>query len=131
MTMPAATGESMPTELEPAPGGDHARAPATTPAMLRRTVAASVIGTIAEYYDFFIYGTASALVFNTVFFPQVDPLVGTLAAFSTYAVGFFARPLGVIFWGWFGDRAGRKRTLVYTLLLTGIGTFAVGLMPTY
>jgi MFS family permease len=99
--------------------------------VLRRTVAASVIGTIAEYYDFFIYGTASALVFNTVFFPQVDPLVGTLAAFSTYAVGFFARPLGGIFWGWVGDRAGRKRTLVVTLLLTGIGTFAVGLMPTY
>ncbi|GAA1330404.1 MFS transporter [Pseudonocardia xinjiangensis] len=121
----------MPTELDPAPGGDHARAPATTPAMLRRTVAASVIGTIAEYYDFFIYGTASALVFNTVFFPEVDPLVGTLAAFSTYAVGFFARPFGGIFWGWVGDRVGRKRTLVYTLLLTGIGTFAVGLMPTY
>ncbi|NMH77899.1 MHS family MFS transporter [Pseudonocardia xinjiangensis] len=99
--------------------------------MLRRTVAASVIGTIAEYYDFFIYGTASALVFNTVFFPEVDPLVGTLAAFSTYAVGFFARPFGGIFWGWVGDRVGRKRTLVYTLLLTGIGTFAVGLMPTY
>ncbi|WP_433558460.1 MFS transporter [Pseudonocardia xinjiangensis] len=121
----------MPTELDPAPGGDHAEAPATTPAMLRRTVAASVIGTIAEYYDFFIYGTASALVFNTVFFPEVDPLVGTLAAFSTYAVGFFARPFGGIFWGWVGDRVGRKRTLVYTLLLTGIGTFAVGLMPTY
>ncbi|GAA1202839.1 MFS transporter [Pseudonocardia alaniniphila] len=99
--------------------------------MLRRTVTASVIGTIAEYYDFFIYGTASALVFNTVFFPQVDPLVGTLAAFSTYAVGFVARPLGAIFWGWLGDRVGRKRTLVFTLLLTGIGTFAVGLMPTY
>jgi MHS family shikimate/dehydroshikimate transporter-like MFS transporter len=103
----------------------------TSPPALRRTVIASVIGTIAEYYDFFIYGTASALVFNTVFFPEVDPLVGTLAAFSTYAVGFFARPLGGIFWGWLGDRIGRKRTLVFTLLLTGLGTFAVGLMPTY
>jgi MHS family shikimate/dehydroshikimate transporter-like MFS transporter len=98
---------------------------------LRRTVAASVVGTIAEYYDFFIYGTASALVFNKIFFPDVDPLVGTLAAFSTYAVGFFARPLGGIVWGHVGDRIGRKQTLVYTLLLTGIGTFVVGLLPTY
>lgn len=98
---------------------------------LKRTVWASVIGTVAEYYDFFIYGTASALVFNKVFFPDVDPLLGTLAAFSTYAVGFFARPLGGIVWGHIGDRIGRKQTLVYTLLLTGIGTFVVGLMPTY
>ncbi|MFI5615027.1 MFS transporter [Amycolatopsis sp. NPDC051903] len=102
-----------------------------TPASLWRTVAASVIGTVAEYYDFFIYGTASALVFNKVFFPSVSPLLGTLAAFSTYAVGFFARPLGGIVWGHLGDRVGRRRTLVYTLLLTGLGTFAVGLMPGY
>ena len=99
--------------------------------MLRRTVKASVIGTIAEYYDFFIYGTASALVFNKVFFPETDPLVGTLAAFSTYAVGFFARPLGGLVWGHIGDRLGRKRALVFTLLLTGLGTFAVGLIPGY
>ncbi|TDD92326.1 MFS transporter [Saccharopolyspora karakumensis] len=112
----------MPTDLEPRAGGTRS---------LRRTVAASVIGTIAEYYDFFIYGTASALVFNKVFFPEVDPLVGTLAAFSTYAVGFFARPLGGLVWGHVGDRLGRKKTLVYTLLLTGLGTFVVGLMPTY
>ncbi|WP_158166808.1 MFS transporter [Mycolicibacterium smegmatis] len=98
---------------------------------LRRTVLASVIGTIAEYYDFFIYGTASALVFNKIFFPEVDPLVGTLAAFSTYAVGFFARPLGGIVWGHVGDRIGRKKALVFTLLLTGFGTFLVGVMPTY
>ncbi|MDI2030781.1 MFS transporter [Saccharopolyspora sp. TS4A08] len=111
----------MSTDLAPSAGGRS----------LRRTVAASVIGTIAEYYDFFIYGTASALVFNKVFFPEVDPLVGTLAAFSTYAVGFFARPLGGLVWGHIGDRLGRKKTLVYTLLLTGLGTFAVGLMPTY
>jgi MFS family permease len=102
-----------------------------SPRELRRTVAASVVGTIAEYYDFFIYGTASALVFNRIFFPEVDPLVGTLAAFSTYAVGFFARPLGGLVWGHVGDRVGRKRALVFTLLLTGLGTFAVGLMPTY
>lgn len=98
---------------------------------LRRIVGASVIGTVAEYYDFFIYGTASALAFNKVFFPEVDPAVGTLAAFSTYAVGFFARPLGGLVWGVVGDRIGRKRALVFTLLLTGLGTFAVGLLPTY
>ena len=103
----------------------------TTPKDLRRTVSASVIGTIAEYYDFFIYGTASALAFNEIFFPETDPLVGTLAAFATYAVGFFARPLGGLFWGHVGDRIGRKQALVFTLLLTGLGTFAVGLMPTY
>ncbi|MFD4695617.1 MFS transporter [Streptomyces sp. NPDC058463] len=102
-----------------------------SPEELRRTVGASVVGTIAEYYDFFIYGTASALVFNKVFFPEVDPAVGTLAAFSTYAVGFFARPLGGLVWGHIGDRVGRKKALVFTLLLTGLGTFAVGLMPTY
>ncbi|GAA1488811.1 MFS transporter [Brachybacterium sacelli] len=106
------------------------RAPTTTKD-LRRTVGASVIGTIAEYYDFFIYGTASALAFNEIFFPETDPLMGTLAAFATYAVGFFARPLGGLVWGHVGDRVGRKRALVFTLLLTGLGTFAVGLMPTY
>lgn len=106
-------------------------APPTTPRTLRRTVAASVVGTIAEYYDFFIYGTASALAFNEVFFPATDALVGTLAAFATYAVGFFARPLGGLVWGYVGDRIGRKKALVFTLLLTGLGTFAVGLMPTY
>ncbi|MEU9591839.1 MFS transporter [Streptomyces sp. NPDC048219] len=103
----------------------------TPPRELRRTVTASVIGTIAEYYDFFIYGTASALVFNKIFFPEVDPTVGTLASFSTYAVGFFARPLGGLVWGHIGDRVGRKKALIFTLLLTGIGTFLVGLMPTY
>ncbi|HWM37943.1 MAG TPA: MFS transporter [Streptomyces sp.] len=103
----------------------------TTPRGLRRTVGASVVGTVAEYYDFFIYGTASALAFNKVFFPEVDPTVGTLAAFSTYAVGFFARPLGGLVWGHVGDRVGRKKALVYTLLLTGLGTFVVGLLPTY
>ncbi|MFK0005139.1 MFS transporter [Paenarthrobacter sp. NPDC090522] len=97
----------------------------------RKTAGASFIGTMAEYYDFFIYGTASALVFNKIFFPDIDPLVGTLAAFSTYAVGFFARPLGGIVWGHIGDRIGRKKVLVWTLLITGLGTFAIGLMPTY
>lgn len=98
---------------------------------VRKTAGASFIGTMAEYYDFFIYGTASALVFNKIFFPDIDPLLGTLAAFSTYAVGFFARPLGGIVWGHIGDRIGRKKALVWTLLITGLGTFAIGLMPTY
>jgi MFS transporter, MHS family, shikimate and dehydroshikimate transport protein len=98
---------------------------------VRKTAGASFIGTMAEYYDFFIYGTASALVFNKIFFPDIDPLLGTLAAFSTYAVGFFARPLGGIVWGHIGDRIGRKKALIWTLLITGLGTFAIGLMPTY
>jgi len=102
-----------------------------TPRQLRRTIGASVVGTIAEYYDFFIYGTASALVFNKIFFPETNPLVGTLAAFATYAVGFFARPLGGLVWGHIGDRIGRKRALVFTLLLTGLGTFVIGLIPGY
>ena len=98
---------------------------------VRKTAGASFIGTMAEYYDFFIYGTASALVFNKIFFPDVDPLLGTLAAFATYAVGFFARPLGGIVWGHIGDKIGRKKALIWTLLITGLGTFAIGLMPTY
>ncbi len=75
----------------------------------RKTAGASFIGTMAEYYDFFIYGTASALVFNKIFFPDIDPVLGTLAAFSTYAVGFFARPLGGLVWGHIGDKIGRKK----------------------
>jgi MHS family shikimate/dehydroshikimate transporter-like MFS transporter len=113
-------------------GHDRVTPVASAPSKeLRRTVGASVVGTIAEYYDFFIYGTAAALVFNKVFFPEVDATVGMLAAFSTYAVGFFARPLGGLVWGHVGDRIGRKKALVFTLLLTGLGTFAVGLLPTY
>jgi metabolite-proton symporter len=98
---------------------------------LRRVVAASLIGTSLEWYDFFIYGTAAALVFNRLFFPSFDPLVGTLLAFTTYAVGFIARPLGGIVFGHYGDRLGRKNVLVVTLLLMGIATFLIGLLPTY
>jgi len=92
---------------------------------------ASLIGTSLEWYDFFIYGTAAALVFNKIFFPSFDPLVGTLLAFTTYAVGFVARPLGGVVFGHYGDKLGRKNVLVFTLLLMGISTFLVGLMPTY
>jgi len=90
-----------------------------------------LIGTTIEWYDFFLYGAAAALVFNKVFFPTADPLTGTLLAFLTYAVGFAARPLGGVVFGHFGDRLGRKRLLVLSLLLMGVATFAIGLLPTY
>ena len=108
--------------------------PSTThppPSSVRRVIVASLIGTSLEWYDFFIYGTAAALVFNKLFFPTFDPLVGTLLAFATYAVGFIARPLGGVVFGHYGDKLGRKNVLVVTLLLMGIATFAIGLMPTY
>ena len=98
---------------------------------LRRVVAASVIGTSLEWYDFFLYGTAAALVFGELFFPDAEPLVGTLLAFATYAVGFVARPIGGVIAGHFGDRAGRRNVLVVTLLVMGVATFAIGLLPTY
>ncbi|MFC7307832.1 MFS transporter [Streptomyces monticola] len=102
-----------------------------TPASLKRIVAASLIGTTIEWYDFFLYGSAAALVFNKLFFPGSDPLVGTLLSFLTYAVGFAARPLGALFFGHYGDRLGRKRLLVLSLLMMGGATFAIGLLPTH
>ena len=97
-----------------------------------RTVAfASLIGTTIEWYDFFLYGTAAALVFNRLFFPTFDPLMGTLASFGTYAVGFVARPVGGIIIGHYGDRIGRKSMLVLTLVIMGVATFLIGLLPTY
>jgi metabolite-proton symporter len=104
---------------------------ARQPSSVRRVVVASLVGTSLEWYDFFIYGTAAALVFNRLFFPSFEPLVGTLLAFTTYAVGFIARPLGGIVFGHYGDKVGRKNVLVATLLLMGVATFAIGLMPTY
>ncbi len=101
------------------------------PNSVARVVLASFIGTTIEWYDFFLYGTAAALVFNQVFFPELDPLAGTMAAFATYAVGFFARPVGGIVFGHFGDRMGRKSMLVTTLMLMGMATFLIGLLPTY
>ncbi|HDS1530739.1 TPA: MHS family MFS transporter [Stenotrophomonas maltophilia] len=91
----------------------------------------SMIGTTIEWYDFFIYGIAAALVFNKIFFPAFDPLTGTLAAFGTYAVGFIARPLGGIVFGHFGDRVGRKSMLMISLMLMGIPTVLIGLTPGY
>ncbi len=88
-------------------------------------------GTTIEWYDFFLYGTAAALVFNRLFFPELDPLTGIFAAFATYAVGFIGRPLGGIVFGHYGDRIGRKSMLIITLLLMGIPTVIIGLLPTY
>jgi metabolite-proton symporter len=108
--------------------------PATAPpapSNLKRIVAASLIGTTIEWYDFFLYGSAAALVFNKLFFPDSDPLVGTLLSFLTYAVGFAARPLGALVFGHYGDRLGRKKLLVLSLLLMGGATFAIGLLPTH
>jgi MFS transporter, MHS family, shikimate and dehydroshikimate transport protein len=105
--------------------------PAVTGAMLRRVAFASCIGTTVEWYDFFIYATAAALVFNKLFFPNFDPLVGSLVALGTYAAGFVARPIGGLVFGVIGDRSGRKVALVTTLLIVGIATFVIGLMPTY
>src|SRR5579859_413973 len=98
---------------------------------LRRAVVASTIGTSIEWYDFFLYGSAAALVLNTQFFPNVDPSSGVLLAFGTNFVGFAARPVGAAIFGHYGDRIGRKATLVMTLALMGIGTFLVGLVPPY
>jgi MFS family permease len=98
---------------------------------VRLALTSSVIGTSIEWYDFFLYGTAAALVFPKLFFPESSPHAGTLAAFATYAVGFAARPVGAALFGHFGDRIGRKATLVATLLLMGISSAVIGLLPTY
>jgi len=98
---------------------------------INSVVFASCLGTIIEWYDFLIYATAAALVFNKAFFPTFDPLAGTLAALGSYAVGFLARPLGGALFGHFGDRLGRKSMLVLTMFIMGISTFCIGLLPTY
>ena len=98
---------------------------------LRRAVIASTIGTAIEWYDFFLYSTVTGLVFAKLFFPHSDPWVGTLEAFAIYAVGFIARPIGAAIFGHYGDRIGRKSTLIATLLLMGLATAAVALVPTY
>ncbi|MEU7878760.1 MFS transporter [Microbispora bryophytorum] len=103
----------------------------TPPARIGKVVGASLIGTTIEWYDFFLYGSAAALVFNKLFFPTEDELTGTLLAFLTYAVGFVARPLGGLVFGHYGDRLGRKRLLVVSLLMMGGATFLIGLLPTY
>src|SRR5215469_6809199 len=106
------------------PAAEHSR-------QLRRAMVASTVGTVIEAYDFLLYGQLAGLVFAKLFFPRSDPLVGTLQAFGIYAVGFVSRPIGAAIFGHYGDRIGRKATLITTLLLTGLSTFAVGFVPGY
>ena len=98
---------------------------------VRQVVWSSTLGSTLEWYDFLVYGTAAALVFNRVFFPSFSPAVGTIAAFGSYAAGFVARPLGGAIFGHFGDRIGRKAMLSATILIMGFGTFLIGCLPTY
>src|SRR5690349_23129569 len=100
-------------------------------AQLRKAVIASTIGTSIEWYDFFLYGTAAGLIFGKLFFPNTDPLTATLAAFGTYFIGFVGRPIGAAIFGHYGDRIGRKATLIATLLCMGIATFLIAFVPTY
>jgi MHS family shikimate/dehydroshikimate transporter-like MFS transporter len=106
-------------------------APSLHTPSLQRIVWSSVIGTAVEWYDFLIYGAATALVFNKVFFPAGNATLATIAAFGTYAVGFLARPLGAAIFGHYGDRIGRKAMLAITIIVMGLGTFLIGLLPTY
>src|SRR3954468_13703724 len=98
---------------------------------VRRAMVASTVGTAIEWYDFFLYGTAAALVFPKLFFPGSSAYAGVLLSFATYAVGFAARPVGAAIFGHWGDRIGRKATLISTLMLMGIASLLIGIMPTY
>src|SRR5215469_9598634 len=98
---------------------------------MRMVMLSSVIGTTVEWYDFLLYGTAAALLFNKLFFPAFDPLVGTIAALASFAAGFIARPLGGAIFGHFGDQLGRKTMLTITMFMMGGATFVIGLLPTY
>src|SRR5215470_14002991 len=100
-------------------------------AQLRRALVASTVGTTIEWYDFLLYGQVTALVFGKLFFPKSDPIVGVLEAFGVFFIGFVGRPIGAAIFGHWGDRIGRKATLIATLLVTGLATVAVGLVPTY
>lgn len=102
-----------------------------TESEVRRVAAASFVGTALEWYDYFLFGTAAALVFGDLFFPELDPLAGTIAAFLSFAVGFLARPIGAVVFGHLGDRYGRRRVLITTIILMGIATGGIGLLPTY
>src|SRR6201997_5197572 len=120
--------------------GENAMAVATTmgrlpeaehSAQLRKAVIASTVGTAIEWYDFFLYGTAAGLVFGKLYFPNSDPLSATLLAFGTYFIGFVGRPIGAAIFGHYGDRIGRKATLIATLMLMGIATFLIAFVPSY
>jgi MHS family shikimate/dehydroshikimate transporter-like MFS transporter len=107
------------------------QSPLADGAALRRIIFASIIGSMIEWYDFTLYGTAAALVFNKLFFPSVDPWIGTLVSIASYGVGFMARPFGGMIFGHFGDRVGRKKMLALTVIIMGAGTFLIGCLPTY
>lgn len=102
-----------------------------TKSEVRTVLLSCIIGTTVEWYDFFLYGVAAGIVFNQLYFPNEDPVIGTLLAFATFAVGFVARPIGGLIFGHIGDRIGRKKTLVMTMLIMGFATFLIGLVPTY
>src|SRR5262245_9594261 len=108
-----------------------ALSPSEHQSQLRKAVVASTIGTAIEWYDFFLYGTAAGLIFGKLFFPNEDALTATLAAFGTYFIGFVGRPIGAAIFGHYGDRIGRKGTLIATLLCMGIATFLIAFVPTY
>src|SRR5215217_6840146 len=105
--------------------------PVGTKTPIARVVGASLVGTTVEWYDFFLYGVGRSVIFGNLFFPKGEKLTGTLLNFATFAVGFFARPIGGVVFGHFGDRLGRKNLLVLSLLMMGVATFAIGLLPTY
>jgi MHS family shikimate/dehydroshikimate transporter-like MFS transporter len=126
-----ADDEIRPQPTDPADLTKGASGHRTSPRELRKVVFGALVGTALEWYDFFIYGTAAALVFNQLFFPQFDPAVGTLTAFATFAVAFLFRPLGGILFGHLGDRIGRRATLIVTTLVMGLSTGIIGLLPTY
>src|SRR5579872_5242020 len=107
------------------------RSSATGTSNIRLVALASTVGTTVEWYDFFLYNTMTGLVFNKLFFPKSDPLVGTMLAFTVSFVGFLARPIGAVVFGHFGDRIGRKSMLILTLLIMGVATFLIGFLPTY
>lgn len=105
--------------------------PKASPKQLARAIVSGWAGTSLEYFDFQLYGLAAALVLPRLFFPELDPAMGLLSSFATYAVGFLARPLGAIFFGRIGDKSGRKSVLIITIALMGISTLGIGLLPTY
>src|SRR6201988_3185052 len=100
-------------------------------ALLRRVVYSALIGATVEWYDFFLYGVVAGIVFNKLYFPAGDPVIATLLAYTTFAVGFVPRPLGGVIFGHFGDRIGRKSMLILTLMIMGVATMLIGLVPTY
>src|ERR1700686_4485697 len=115
---------AMATTIGALPEGEHSK-------QLRKAVIASAVGTAIEWYDFFLYGTAAGLVFGKLYFPNSDALAGTLLAYGTYFIGFVGRPIGAAIFGHYGDRIGRKATLIATLLCMGLATFAIAFVPTY